>query len=130
MDLRHFERREGEVLPRADVPGHRVIDVVDIESVRAYDIELEQRPEGWVLTCPDTRRPPRSRLGRGRAGRPQGRDGKSFEPLIGHARSARGRGPFVRRGRLKPSAAMMARRGYLILRALLLLIEAIKLGSA
>ncbi|SCF71827.1 hypothetical protein GA0115260_101683 [Streptomyces sp. MnatMP-M27] len=44
VDLRHFERREGEVLLRADVLGHRVIDVADAELVRAYDIELEQRP--------------------------------------------------------------------------------------
>src|SRR5215831_10369638 len=27
LDLRHFERREGEVLLRADVLGHRLIDV-------------------------------------------------------------------------------------------------------
>ena len=104
VDLRHFERREGEVLLRADVLGHRVIDVADVELVRAYDIELKQRPEGWVLTCLDTRRPPRFHgiLG-GRAPQPDWRDWKSFEPLIGHARSARVRGPFARLGRLKPA---------------------------
>ncbi|MCQ8195048.1 magnesium transporter MgtE N-terminal domain-containing protein [Streptomyces rugosispiralis] len=104
VDLRHFERREGEVLLRADVLGHRVIDVADAELVRAYDIELEQRPEGWVLTCLDTRRPPRWWRGlAGRAAGPDWRDWKSFEPLIGHARSARVRGPFARLGRLKPA---------------------------
>ncbi|MGV4925991.1 CBS domain-containing protein [Streptomyces sp. BHT-5-2] len=104
VDLRHFERREGEVLLRADVLGHRVIDVVDVELVRAYDIELAQRPEGWVVTCLDTHRPPRLRgvLG-ARGGQPDWRDWKSFEPLIGHARSARVRGPFARLGRLKPA---------------------------
>ncbi|WP_246144546.1 magnesium transporter MgtE N-terminal domain-containing protein [Actinacidiphila oryziradicis] len=104
VDLRHFERREGEVLLRADVLGHRVIDVADVELVRAYDIELAQRPEGWVLTCLDTRRPPRlwGVLG-GRGGQPDWRDWKSFEPLIGHAGSARVRGPFARLGRLKPA---------------------------
>ncbi|MFE9174352.1 magnesium transporter MgtE N-terminal domain-containing protein [Streptomyces kebangsaanensis] len=104
VDLRHFERREGEVLLRADVLGHRVIDVADAELVRAYDIALEQRLDQWVLTCLDTRRPPRWRgLRRGRAAQPDWRDWKSFEPLIGHARSARVRGPFARLGRLKPA---------------------------
>ncbi|MFB8183517.1 magnesium transporter MgtE N-terminal domain-containing protein [Streptomyces sp. NPDC055966] len=104
VDLRHFERREGEVLLRSDVLGHRVIDVTDVELVRAYDIELEQRLDRWVLTCLDTRRPPHlwGRI-RGRAARPDWRDWKSFEPLIGHARSARVRGPFARLGRLKPA---------------------------
>ncbi|MEU7365092.1 CBS domain-containing protein [Streptomyces hygroscopicus] len=104
VDLRHFERREGEVLLRADVLGHRVIDVADAELVRAYDIELRQRPDGWVLTCLDTRRPPRFwGVLAGHAARPDWRDWKSFEPLIGHARSARVRGPFARLGRLKPA---------------------------
>ncbi|WP_234425845.1 PRC-barrel domain-containing protein, partial [Streptomyces kebangsaanensis] len=74
VDLRHFERREGEVLLRADVLGHRVIDVADAELVRAYDIALEQRLDQWVLTCLDTRRPPRWRgLRRGRAAQPDWR---------------------------------------------------------
>ncbi|TWV53930.1 magnesium transporter [Streptomyces misionensis] len=104
VDLRRFERREGEVLLRADVLGHRVIDVADVELVRAYDIELEQRLDQWVLTCLDTRRPPRlRRLLGGRTARPDWRDWKCFEPLIGHARSARARGPFARLGRLRPA---------------------------
>ncbi|MEU1301240.1 magnesium transporter MgtE N-terminal domain-containing protein [Streptomyces shenzhenensis] len=104
VDLRHFERRAREVLLRADVLGHRVIDVADVELVRAYDIELERRPDGWALTCLDTRRPPRLRgFPGGRAARPDWRDWKSFEPLIGHTRSAGVRGPFARLGRLKPA---------------------------
>ncbi len=104
VDLRHFERREGEVLLRSDVLGHRVIDVADVELVRAYDIELEQRLDQWVLTCLDTRRPPRLwSFRRGRARQPDWRDWKSFEPLIGHARSARVRGPFARLGKLRPA---------------------------
>ena len=34
LDLRHFERREGEVLLRADVLGHRLIDVQNARLVR------------------------------------------------------------------------------------------------
>ena len=49
LDLRSFERREGEVLLRADVLGHRLIDVAAVELVRAYDVELEDTGEGLVL---------------------------------------------------------------------------------
>ena len=87
VDLRGFERREGEVLLRADVLGHRLIDVAAVELVRAYDVELEDTGEGWVLARLDTRRPPRFfgliPRSRGHASR----DWKAFEPLIGHDRS-------------------------------------------
>jgi len=35
VDLRGFDRREGEVLLRSDVLGHRLIDVAAVELVRA-----------------------------------------------------------------------------------------------
>ena len=41
VDLRSFERREGEVLLRADILGHRLIDVAAAELVHAYDVELD-----------------------------------------------------------------------------------------
>lgn len=87
VDLRAFERREGEVLLRADVLGHRLIDVGAAELVRAYDVELEDTGRGWVPARLDIRR--RSRwfgLPKG-AGTAALRDWKSFEPLIGHDRS-------------------------------------------
>ena len=59
VDLRGFERRDGEVLLRADVLGHRLIDVAAVELVRAYDVELEDTGAGWVLARLDTRRPAR-----------------------------------------------------------------------
>ncbi|MET8630165.1 CBS domain-containing protein [Kitasatospora sp. NPDC004669] len=104
VDLRPFERREGEVLLRADVLGHRVIDVADAELVRAHDLELRQRPDGWVVDRLDTH-PHRPRLFGFLAGEsePHWRDWKAFEPLIGHAQSARVRGPFGRLARLKPA---------------------------
>src|SRR5271167_4201318 len=40
LSLRHFERRDGEVLLRADVLGHRLIDVAEARLVRAADLEL------------------------------------------------------------------------------------------
>ena len=87
VDLRGFERRDGEVLLRADVLGHRLIDVAAVELVRAYDVELEDSGSGWVLARLDTRRPP-SLFGLIKhSGGHAARDWKAFEPLIGHARS-------------------------------------------
>ncbi len=43
VDLRSFERRDGEVLLREDILGHRLIDVADAELVRAWDIESSDR---------------------------------------------------------------------------------------
>jgi CBS domain-containing protein len=118
LSLRHFERRDGEVLLRADVLGHRLIDVRNARLVRAADLELAQVPgepggAEWVLAGVDTRRRPRRRLGRPARGAGLGsgaglgagtcRDWHDFEWLIGHAGSARLRGPFARIRRLKPA---------------------------
>ncbi|MGI8492512.1 MAG: magnesium transporter MgtE N-terminal domain-containing protein [Acidimicrobiales bacterium] len=103
VDLRSFERREGEVLLREDILRHRLIDVTDIDLVRAWDLELAPTEEGWVLSRIDTRRPPRL-LGRLRhQDEPQTKDWKAFEPLIGHAASITARSKFGRLGRLKPA---------------------------
>jgi CBS domain-containing protein len=103
VDLRGFERRDGEVLLREDILGHRLIDVADVELVRAWDIELEQTGEGWVLSCLDTRRPPRLfGIIRSSGGHPC-QDWKAFEPLIGHTASVRARAAFGRVRRMKPA---------------------------
>ncbi len=87
IDLRGFERRDGEVLLRTDVLGHRLIDVAAVDLVRAYDVELEDTGAGWVLARLDTRRPPRLFGLIKQSGGHAARDWKAFEPLIGHARS-------------------------------------------
>jgi CBS domain-containing protein len=119
LSLRHFERRDGEVLLRADVLGHRLIDVRNARLVRAADLELARitglespRAPGleppraeWVLAGVDTRRRPH-RFGRPLASAADTgtcRDWHDFEWLIGHAGSARLRGPFARIRRLKPA---------------------------
>jgi CBS domain-containing protein/sporulation protein YlmC with PRC-barrel domain len=106
LDLRRFERREGEVLLRADVLGHRLIDVESAHLIRAADLELAQRGGEWVITGVDTHRRPK-RLLRGRSGAESGRnvfrEWNKFEPLIGHTGSALLRGPFARIRRLKPA---------------------------
>jgi CBS domain-containing protein len=113
LDLRRFERRDGEVLLRADVLGHRLIDVQSAHLIRAADLELRQQPgpsgeEEWVLAGVDTRRRRAGLLGVLGLGRRDDsehtfRDWSRFEPLIGHASSAGLRGQFGRLRRLKPA---------------------------
>ena len=108
IDLRHFERRPGEVLLRADVLGHRLIDVETAHLIKAADLELEERDGEWVLTGVDTQRRRgwlNGLFGRDDAEHEQHsfREWAAFEPLIGHASSAMLRGPFARIRRLKPA---------------------------
>ena len=111
LDLRHFERRPGEVLLKRDVLGHRLIDVETARLVRAADVELGRRNGARVVAGVDTRRrPPRllralplGRSGASGADPARFRDWKAFEPLIGHTSSALLRGPFGRIRRLKPA---------------------------
>ena len=105
LDLRSFERRDGEVLLRADVLGHRLIDVSRARLVRAGDLRLSRADGDWVLDAVDTRWRPRRLWGLfgDREQAHEARDWREFEPLIGHARSAVLRGPFARIRRLKPA---------------------------
>ncbi len=104
FDLRRFERREGEVLLRADVLGHRLIDVPNARLVRASDLRLSRRDGDWVVDAVDTRRRPwlASLPGRHMQGH-RDRNWREFEPLIGHAGSALLRGRFARIRHLKPA---------------------------
>jgi len=102
LDLRQFERRDGEVLLRADVLGHRLIDVESAQLIRAGDLELAARDGEWVVTGVDIHHRPRRLLG-GTARVHPFREWARFEPLIGHARSAVLRRPFARIHRLKPA---------------------------
>ncbi len=103
LDLRRFERRHGEVLLRADVLGHRLIDVPSAHLIKAVDLELRRHGSEWVLAGVDTRRRARGLL-RLLAPPEQAHvfeEWANFEPLIGHASSALLRGPFGRIRRLK-----------------------------
>jgi CBS domain-containing protein len=104
LSLRHFDRRDGEVLLRADVLGHRLIDVENARLVRAAELELARDGREWVLAGVDTRRRPRRPFGLSAPGEAGVfRDWHDFEWLIGHEGSARLRGPFARIRRLKPA---------------------------
>jgi hypothetical protein len=102
LDLRPFERRDGEVLLRADVLGHRLIDVDRALLVRAHDVQLTQTGEGWIVTGLDVHRRPWLHIG-ARHERHPIRDWRSFEALIGHEPSVLVRSPFGRLRRLKPA---------------------------
>ncbi|MBV9846961.1 MAG: magnesium transporter, partial [Kutzneria sp.] len=104
LDLRQFERRDGEVLLRTDVLGHRLIDVGEARLVRATDLELACRDGRWLLTGVDVGRSRRC-LGLFRGGTADHlvRDWKHFEPLIGHVHSAVLRGAVARIRGLKPA---------------------------
>jgi CBS domain-containing protein len=101
LDLRQFDRRDGEVLLRADVLGHRLIDVASAQLIRAGDLELARRDGAWAVTGVDSRR--RRRVRPSRPAPPAFREWAQFEPLIGHSGTALLRGPFGRVRRLKPA---------------------------
>jgi len=103
LDLRQFERREGEVLLRADVLGHRLIDVESAHLIKAGDLALQQRGRDWVVAGVDTHRQSRWPFGSREHGEHTFREWNRFEPLIGHTGSALLRGPFARIRRLKPA---------------------------
>ena len=101
-DMGEFQRREGEVLLREDVLGHRLIDLSRVTLVKAYDVQLTQVPDGWAVTGLDVHR--RRWLGLGpRHAAHSPRDWLDFEPLIGHAQSARVRRAGGRLPELKPA---------------------------
>jgi CBS domain-containing protein len=106
LDLRQFERRDGEVLLRADVLGHRLLDTESAHLIRAGDLELAPGQGEWVVTGVDVRRRPRRLLAGPRpadSGQHPFRAWARFEPLIGHTGSALSRSTFGRIRRLKPA---------------------------
>ena len=101
-DLRPFERRRGEVLLRADVLGHRMVDLEHPGLVRAHDAALTRAGLGWAVTGIDLHRGGWRRLiGQRAAGGL--RDWSDFEALIGHQPTADQRGALIRLRRLKPA---------------------------
>lgn len=106
IDLRVFTRRDGEVLLRADVLGHRLLDTGNARWIHAHDLELTGTTDGgWLLSGVDVHRLSwLHRPGR-RPGR-SFRDWLGFEPLIGHQPSLAARRPLARLRRLK--AAQLA----------------------
>lgn len=106
LDVRPFGRREGEVLLKGAVLGHRLIDVDNARLVRAYDVAIDAVPGGWLAAGLDVHARPwyaRPFASRGGHGDHAYRDWKAFEPLIGHEPSAEVRSRFERLRGLKPA---------------------------
>jgi len=101
LDLRPFERRDGEVMLKEAVLGHRLIDVDRVALVRAYDIAITPNAGGWEATGVDVHK--RGWLVRSQHERRAVRDWKSFEALIGHEPSVQVRSGFGRLRGLKPA---------------------------
>ncbi|MEI7779997.1 MAG: CBS domain-containing protein, partial [Actinomycetes bacterium] len=104
LDVRRFTRREGEVLLKADVLKHRMIDVDEARLLQARDVGLAEGADGiWEVRWVDTRRPTRFFGLIGGGGIAVEEDWKDFEPLLGHDSSAGFRGRFGRVSRMKPA---------------------------
>lgn len=102
LDLRPFARRNGEVLLREDVLGHRLIDIDRAILVRAHDVQLTETAEGWVASALDVHKRRLLGLGSNHAHHAL-RDWQGFEALIGHEDSVLVRSPFGHLRRLKPA---------------------------
>ena len=108
LDLRHFERRPGEVLLKHDVLDHQLINVDGARLVRANEIELARVEGWWRVVGVDTG--PRGGVRR-LLPRPLGRriasgsfvDWASIEPFVGHVPSVRLRVPHPKLARLHPA---------------------------
>ncbi len=94
IDLSWFERREGEVLLRADLLGRKVIDIQTAQKVRAADLELARQDGEWVLVGVLIRRKkrwkpgpagaqPEASAGPGGEERPTFRDWSMIDPRLG-----------------------------------------------
>ena len=87
----------GEVLVKADILGHRLIDRRTARFVHARDLESALYDEGWVLDRVELGRPGR---------RPRGTlrivDWPACAPLVGHAPSRDARRRLLQRWSLRP----------------------------
>ncbi len=108
LNLRRFERREGEVLLYHDILAHKLINVEAGRLVRATDIVLHYADGVWRVVGIDTAaRTVRDRTLRRSTDRPVDRaalvDWTRIEPFVGHVPTAKLRLPLPRLKRLHPA---------------------------
>lgn len=101
VDLRPFEQRDGELLLKENILGHRLIDVPRSALVKAYDVRLSPGAEGWSVTGLDVHKGHWFHLGRHDAH--PARDWHSFLLLMGDQRGSRSRSASSRVTKLKPA---------------------------
>jgi CBS domain-containing protein len=109
LNLAHFERRPGEVLLRADVLGHSLINVTTARLVAAREVELACEHGTWRVAGIDPslgarvrRLLPRRLRGRDIAGE-QFVEWSELEPFVGHVPTSRLRLAYRRLSRLHPA---------------------------
>lgn len=108
LDLRHFERREEEVLLKRDVLDRQLINVQGARLVRANEIELADVAGSWRVVGVDTgargglRRLLPKPLGH-RIATGDFLDWASVEPFVGHVPTVRLRIPHPKLAKLHPA---------------------------
>jgi CBS domain-containing protein len=101
LDLRPFERRDGEVLLKRDVLGHRLIDVAHSALVKAYDVRLKATEGGWTAIGLDVHK--QSWFHFGAHEHHHARDWHGFVLLLGDQKSFKIPPSSRWMGRLKPA---------------------------
>ncbi|MDR7260488.1 CBS domain-containing protein/sporulation protein YlmC with PRC-barrel domain [Sphingomonas sp. BE270] len=101
VDLRPFQRRDGELLLKENILGHRIIDVARSALVKAYDVRLALAANGWIVTGLDVHKGRWFHLGRHEEH--PARDWHSFLLLIGDERGSGSRSAASRVTKLKPA---------------------------
>ena len=108
VDLRRFERREGELLLAQDLKARHLINLVGGRLIKANEIELARTDTGWEVVGVDPttrglfRRLLPGRLGQGSAPRTIV-DWESIEPFVSHVPTAHLRIPYRKLARLHPA---------------------------
>ena len=109
LNLAQFERREGEVLLRADVLGHSLINVTTVRLVTAREIDLVCQEGAWRVAGidPSFRAGFRRLLPRGARSHHDDHDQfvpwSEIEPFVGHVPTSRLRLASRRLTRLHPA---------------------------
>ena len=101
VNLLPFERRDGEVLLKQDILGHRLIDIARSALVRAYDVRFTSTTEGWAATALDVHKHRWFQFGAHETH--PARDWHAFLLLIGNQNSSEDNLPSGRIRRLKPA---------------------------
>lgn len=108
VDLRHFERRPGELLLARDLLARHLINLVGGRLISAKEIELAKVSGVWEVVGVDpSSRPALRRLLPGRMGRDISAgslvDWASIEPFVAHVPTARLHIPYRKLARLHPA---------------------------
>lgn len=101
IDLRPFTQRDGELLLKENVLGHRLIDIGRSALVKAYDVRLAPTDAGWRVTGLDVHKGSWFYLGQ--HDEHPARDWRSFLLLMGDNRESGLRALGTRLKRLSPA---------------------------